>query len=209
MTERSGLNRDDIFSLGFARDDGLVGDGFVGIAGESGCNGKSVSLHAQPRPPVVSSSLRRELQAEVAVLDVGPVTLKTFTPIFNTDFRNHPSVSVKDLAGGDLRAPIQSRCIVRARSGSNARFRSHDSVARSRRCIKVSNVSVEGFEQDSEVGYPIVVKVELVTRNTIVSDYDVRVPVECSFSDGFDSHSLPPSYPEKYHLEKIARTATN
>src|SRR5579862_4881109 len=65
MPEAGGLGADDILSIGFARDDGLVGDGFVGIS----CEFRELrTSKVQPRPAVVGLSFDFEPQSQVAVL---------------------------------------------------------------------------------------------------------------------------------------------
>jgi len=74
VTERAWFNRDDIWTPGFARLDGLVGDRFVGVAGQRPIKVSvrtKAKLDVEPRPAVMNLSSNVELQPQISLLATG------------------------------------------------------------------------------------------------------------------------------------------
>ena len=73
MTEARRFKGDDIRPFGLACDDSFIGDGFVGIAGESGMEYPGGSFDVESGPTIVDLVVELKLKTEIAIPDTLPV----------------------------------------------------------------------------------------------------------------------------------------
>src|SRR5208337_2346818 len=73
MTE-CGRLKGVIRALGLACDDCLVRDGFVGVAGQKSCALILCAAYVEPSPAVVNFAGDDKAKAQIAILDVQPIT---------------------------------------------------------------------------------------------------------------------------------------
>src|SRR5580692_1728165 len=74
-TERSGIQNDDVRPFGLARNNRLVGDRLVGIAGQGGCNLVVAGGHNNSRPAVMDLPVNRELETQITILGGQPLAV--------------------------------------------------------------------------------------------------------------------------------------
>jgi len=66
------LHRDHVAPFRLPRDDGLVGDSFVGVARDGRVYNMGVTCDIHPHPAVVNFSFDLEFQTKVSVVNVAP-----------------------------------------------------------------------------------------------------------------------------------------
>jgi len=155
--QRGGLLRAIVCTLGFASDDGLIGDSLIGIAGE-GCINESgaCDVNAQPRPPEVGFAFDLKLHSEVVVVDVEP-----FSDGALATLRAGHELTLEGLLRSDNRPTRQRRSIRNAQKPAhslNSIPRRRDSGKGIHAEIRIAPMRVH----QSQVGDFIVVEVDVV-----------------------------------------------
>src|SRR5579864_640568 len=164
MAETGWLEGDDIRPCGLARNNRLIRNGLISVAGQCGLQGAMRYLvdheaDVQTCPAVVGLPINRELQPKIPVADVEPFANAAIGGAHERACKCH-EVAVETILGTNLATAIKRR-----RAPEICPWVSHRRVALVLR-IHVEPEAVRGlavamvFVQQNEIDHPVVVEVE-------------------------------------------------